>query len=72
MKRLRSACPVFPGRMAVKPGLTGWAQVNGGYDLQPPDKLVYDMEYIPQALPRAGRALPVHDGAHRAGRHGAR
>jgi lipopolysaccharide/colanic/teichoic acid biosynthesis glycosyltransferase len=38
--------PGFRNRMAVKPGLTGWAQVNGGYDLGPEEKIVYDMEYI--------------------------
>ena len=26
--------------------MTGWAQVNGGYDLRPEEKIVYDMEYI--------------------------
>lgn len=36
----------FRNRMAVRPGLTGWAQVNGGYDLRPEEKIVYDMEYI--------------------------
>ena len=36
----------FRNRLAVKPGLTGWAQVNGGYDLRPEEKIVYDMEYI--------------------------
>ena len=36
----------FRNRMIVKPGLTGWAQVNGGYDLEPEEKIVYDMEYI--------------------------
>lgn len=36
----------FSIRMVVKPGLTGWAQVNGGYDLKPEEKIVYDMEYI--------------------------
>ncbi len=36
----------FRHRMAVKPGLTGWAQINGGYDLLPEEKIVYDMEYI--------------------------
>ena len=38
----------FSNRMVVKPGLTGWAQVNGGYDLKPEEKIVYDMEYIRQ------------------------
>lgn len=36
----------FRNRLAVRPGLTGWAQVNGGYDLKPEEKIVYDMEYI--------------------------
>lgn len=38
--------PGFSNRMMVTPGLTGWAQVNGGYDLRPEEKIVYDMEYI--------------------------
>ena len=32
--------------MLVKPGLTGLAQVNGGYDLKPEEKIVFDMDYI--------------------------
>lgn len=36
----------FHNRLVVKPGLTGWAQVNGGYDLKPEEKIVFDMEYI--------------------------
>ena len=36
----------FGLRMKVKPGLTGHAQVNGGYDLLPEEKIVYDIEYI--------------------------
>lgn len=38
--------PGFHLRMLVRPGLTGHAQVNGGYDLLPEEKIVYDMEYI--------------------------
>jgi len=36
----------FNQRLLVKPGLTGWAQVNGGYDLKPEEKIVFDLEYI--------------------------
>ena len=36
----------FRQRTYVKPGLTGFAQVNGGYDLKPEEKIVYDLEYI--------------------------
>lgn len=36
----------FSHRLCVTPGLTGLAQVNGGYDLKPEEKIVYDMEYI--------------------------
>ena len=36
----------FSKRLLVKPGLTGYAQVNGGYELKPEEKIVYDIEYI--------------------------
>lgn len=36
----------FINRLLVKPGLTGWAQVNGGYEMTPKEKLIWDMEYI--------------------------
>lgn len=36
----------FRHRLCVTPGLTGLAQINGGYDLKPEEKIVYDMEYI--------------------------
>ncbi|MCM3162735.1 sugar transferase [Metabacillus litoralis] len=38
--------PGFKMRLLVKPGLTGWAQVNGGYDITPKEKLEYDLIYI--------------------------
>lgn len=33
-------------RLSVKQGITGLAQINGGYNLSPTEKLVYDLEYI--------------------------
>ena len=39
----------FGQRMLVKPGMSGLAQVNGGYDLLPEEKIVYDIEYIKHA-----------------------
>lgn len=38
--------PEFESRLQVKSGITGWAQVNGGYDLTPEEKLAYDLYYI--------------------------
>ena len=36
----------FDQRCLVVPGLTGWAQVNGGYDLMPEEKIQFDVAYI--------------------------
>ena len=33
-------------RTRVKPGLTGLAQVNGGYELIPQEKIILDMDYL--------------------------
>lgn len=38
--------PDFMNRLAVKPGVTGWAQVNGGNEVTPEEKLRLDLEYI--------------------------
>ncbi|RBP02778.1 sugar transferase [Rossellomorea aquimaris] len=43
--------PGFEKRLLVKPGLTGWAQVNGGYDITPEEKLKYDLYYIENMSP---------------------
>ncbi|MBC1234827.1 sugar transferase [Listeria booriae] len=45
-KEFQVLYPNFTQRLAVKPGLTGWAQVNGGYDISPEEKLKLDLEYI--------------------------
>ena len=36
----------FRDRLKIKPGLTGYAQVNGGYDVMPKEKLKLDLYYI--------------------------
>lgn len=38
--------PGFINRLVVKPGLTGYAQVHGGYDISPEDKIKEDLYYI--------------------------
>ena len=36
-------------RARTKPGITGWAQVNGGHQLDPEEKLALDLYYIKSA-----------------------
>ena len=43
--------PEFGGRLAVRPGLTGIAQVYGRYYTHPRDKVRYDMIYIRRMSP---------------------
>ena len=44
--RFDQEIPGFISRLQVKPGLTGWAQINGGYDITPEEKLELDLFYI--------------------------
>lgn len=43
--------PGFEQRLRITPGLSGWAQVNGGYDATPAEKLVDDLYYIDHVGP---------------------
>ena len=46
---LRENIPQYPMRQRVKPGITGWAQINQSYDACIDDvrrKVSYDLEYI--------------------------
>ncbi|MEG0856248.1 MAG: sugar transferase [Terrisporobacter sp.] len=38
--------PGFVNRLVIKPGLTGYAQVHGGYEISPEDKVKLDLYYI--------------------------
>ncbi len=63
--------PGFKNRLMVKPGLTGLAQVNGGYDLSPEEKIIFDMEYIKnmsfvldlKCIVKTVRLIFTHEGA---------
>jgi lipopolysaccharide/colanic/teichoic acid biosynthesis glycosyltransferase len=46
---LRRTIPEYPLRQRVKPGITGWAQINQAYDACVEDvrrKVQYDLEYV--------------------------
>lgn len=45
-KKFSGDLPDFYDRLKVKPGLTGLAQINGGYDITPKEKLALDKRYI--------------------------
>lgn len=46
LEKLCGDIPRYPLRFAVKPGMTGLAQVRGGYYTDPKDKLRYELLYI--------------------------
>jgi lipopolysaccharide/colanic/teichoic acid biosynthesis glycosyltransferase len=37
--------PDYAARLSVRPGITGWAQVNGGQIISPSDKWILDIWY---------------------------
>jgi lipopolysaccharide/colanic/teichoic acid biosynthesis glycosyltransferase len=46
IKKFEKTVPNFQKRLCVKPGITGLAQINGGYELTPKEKLEKDLLYI--------------------------
>jgi len=49
VEQFKKEIPNYTERLAVRPGITGWAQVNNGYDQSVEDvrrKVAYDCEYI--------------------------
>ena len=59
------------GRLAIKPGITGWAQVNGRASLPWAERIELDLYYIEHRSLRARRADPVAHGRDGARRHAA-
>jgi exopolysaccharide biosynthesis polyprenyl glycosylphosphotransferase len=52
--RLAAAIPLYPQRHWIKPGITGWAQINHPYGASIEDareKLCYDLYYLKNASP---------------------
>jgi lipopolysaccharide/colanic/teichoic acid biosynthesis glycosyltransferase len=45
----RDQSPDYAARLDVRPGITGWAQVNGGRIISPSDKLLLDVWYVKNA-----------------------
>lgn len=70
-KEFEKTIPGFYNRLAVKPGLTGLAQVTGGYNLDAAEKLEYDMQYIAgcsilldiKCILKTAKIVFTHDGA---------
>jgi len=64
---LRERLEGYQRRQRVRPGITGWAQINQGYDTSIEDvrrKLRYDLEYVALQSPLEdlkimGRTIPV-------------
>ncbi|MBJ7996863.1 exopolysaccharide biosynthesis polyprenyl glycosylphosphotransferase [Bacillus mycoides] len=48
-EKFEKETPGFKNRLKVRPGLTGWAQVNGGYEITAKEKLILDIYYINNA-----------------------
>ncbi len=46
VQQFKKSVPRFQVRHQIKAGITGWAQVNGRYELTIPQKVEYDIYYI--------------------------
>ena len=53
-EQLAAELPAYWQRLVVRPGLTGFAQVRGGYETSMAEKLAHDLEWI------ADRSVPLY------------
>ena len=73
-RRLRREIPGYQERQAVRPGITGWAQINQQYDQSLDDvrrKLRYDLEYIARKSAAEDLRIMLRTFPVVAGKHGA-
>ncbi|MGH9271999.1 MAG: sugar transferase [Ilumatobacteraceae bacterium] len=57
-------------RLEAKPGITGWAQVNGRNEVAWPDRLALDVWYVDHASPRLDATIVVRTIRSVVRRHG--
>jgi lipopolysaccharide/colanic/teichoic acid biosynthesis glycosyltransferase len=55
----RDQSPEYAARLCVRPGITGWAQVNGGRIISTSDKLILDIWYIKNASLRLDLSIAL-------------
>ena len=53
-EQLAAELPAYWQRLVVRPGLTGFAQVRGGYETSMAEKLAHDLEWL------ADRSVPLY------------
>lgn len=52
----------YAARLAIRPGLTGWAQVHGGREVSVSDKVAMDLWYIRNASLRLDLKIALKTG----------
>ncbi|MDZ7266244.1 MAG: exopolysaccharide biosynthesis polyprenyl glycosylphosphotransferase [candidate division KSB1 bacterium] len=63
VEKLRKEIPLYPRRLRVRPGITGWAQIKGAYDATLEDvkqKLQYDLFYLENMSLRMDLKIILH------------
>jgi len=63
VEQLKQQIPLYTRRLKVQPGITGWAQIKGGYDQSLDDvkqKLQYDLFYLENMSLRMDLKILLH------------
>jgi lipopolysaccharide/colanic/teichoic acid biosynthesis glycosyltransferase len=63
-EHLERYCPRQRGRLVVRPGITGWAQVNGRNSVSLPERIELDLWYVAHRGPRVDLKIVVATFGH--------